>query len=84
MPFVNSSSRATKPFDLVHFDLWGASFVPSVTSARYFLLFIDFSVIYHDNLLRSTWDDAIKGKNSPDFFLPLRGVELQPKDSICS
>ena len=41
MSFVNSSSRARKTFDLVHSTLCGASHVPFVTGACYFLLFIN-------------------------------------------
>ena len=41
LPFVFSKSKAMKPFDLVHSDLWGLSLVQYVTSIRYFLLFID-------------------------------------------
>ena len=41
MSLLNSSSRATKLFDLVYSDLWGASSVLFVIGAHYFLLFID-------------------------------------------
>ena len=41
LPFVLSESKAMKPFDLVHSDLWGPFPVLSVTGACYFLLFID-------------------------------------------
>ena len=41
LPFVNSNSRAIKPLDLVHSDLWGASPILYVTSVRCFHLIID-------------------------------------------
>lgn len=41
LPFVNSTSRAIKPFDLVHSDLWDASLILYVTGACYFCFFID-------------------------------------------
>ena len=36
-----TESKAMKPFDLVHSNLWGPSPVQSITGAHYFLLFID-------------------------------------------
>ena len=45
-----------KPFDLVHFDLWGASPITSVIGVRYFLLFID-------NYSRFTWIYLLKTKD---------------------
>ena len=41
LPFVLSKSKSIKPFDLVHFNLWDPSPVPSVIGICYFLLFID-------------------------------------------
>ena len=29
-----------KPFDSVHFDLWGPSPIASITSVKYFILFV--------------------------------------------
>ena len=53
LPFVNAHSRVIKPFDLVHFDLWGASAITFVTSIRYFLLFIDDYPLPFQNLKTS-------------------------------
>lgn len=39
--FVQSITHTTKPFELVHFDLWGPSLVIFVNVVKYFLLFID-------------------------------------------
>ena len=39
--FVLSESKAMKPFDLVHFELWGPSRVQTFTGVRSFILFID-------------------------------------------
>ena len=41
LPFMLFNSQATKPFELVHSDLWGPSLIKSITGAKYFLLFID-------------------------------------------
>ena len=61
LPFVNSNSRALKPFELVHTDLWGPSTVNSTFSVRYFLLVID-------DYSRYTWLYLLKTK---DETLPL-------------
>nr|CDH30699.1 putative Ty1-copia-like retrotransposon [Cercis chinensis] len=41
LPFVRNYSKAMKPFDLVHADLWGSPSCLSVNGACYFLLLID-------------------------------------------
>lgn len=41
LPFALSQSRAHKPFELIHIDLWGPSLVKSITGSYYFMLFID-------------------------------------------
>ncbi|WVZ70680.1 hypothetical protein U9M48_019323 [Paspalum notatum var. saurae] len=40
LPFSISSSRATRPFDLIHCDLW-TSPVPSVSGFNYYLVVLD-------------------------------------------
>ena len=39
--FVLLESKAMKPFDLVHSDLWAPSLILSVIGVRYFLFFVD-------------------------------------------
>ena len=41
LPFPSEGSRATKPFDIVHSDVWGASPVVSHERYKYFVTFID-------------------------------------------
>ena len=59
LPFEISTSKAIKPFGLIHVDLWGAAPIVSVNGARYFLLLIDdfsrFSWLY----LLETKDEAL-------------------------
>ncbi|KAI0493266.1 hypothetical protein KFK09_027542 [Dendrobium nobile] len=49
-PFSSSTSVCTKPFQLVHSDVWGPAPVPSMNGFRYYVIFIDdfthFSWIY--------------------------------------
>jgi hypothetical protein len=40
LPFSSSASRTTKPFDLVHCDLWTSSII-SVSSSKYYLIIFD-------------------------------------------
>ena len=50
LPFIVSNTRALRPFDLVHIDLWGPSLVKSVIGAMFYILFVDdyprYSCIY--------------------------------------
>lgn len=66
LSFVNSSTRARKTFDLVHSNLWGASHVPSVIGACYFLLFINdhtqFSWLYLLKTKDETFSTFLKFK----------------------
>lgn len=39
LPFTQFTSRAQRPFELIHTDLWGASPIVSVTEIKYFILF---------------------------------------------
>jgi hypothetical protein len=41
LPFNNSESHATVSFDLIHFDVWGPSFVANMSGLHYFVIFID-------------------------------------------
>lgn len=67
LPFVMSNSRAMKPFDLIHSDLWGPSPISSITSVKYFRLFIDdntrFTWLYLLNTKDETFSYFLKFKN---------------------
>ena len=54
--FSLSLSIAIKPFELIHTNLWGPSPVSSISSARYFLIFIDDHTCF-------TWFYLLKTKN---------------------
>ncbi|KAL5544306.1 hypothetical protein UlMin_008090 [Ulmus minor] len=41
LPFKLSFSRASKPLELIHTDLWGPASITSTNGARYFILFVD-------------------------------------------
>ena len=56
LSFPSSLSRALKPFDLIHTDLWGPAIVNSLTIVRYFILFID-------DHTRFTWLYLLKTKD---------------------
>ena len=56
LPFPQSVSRALHPFELVHSDLWGPSPITSITSVKYFILFID-------DFSRFSWFYLLKSKD---------------------
>ena len=41
LPFNNSDSFSSAPFDLIHFDIWGLASVPTEGGSRYFVIFVD-------------------------------------------
>jgi len=41
LPFLPSSTVATAPLKLIHFDLWGPSHVSVVSSHRYYISFVN-------------------------------------------
>ncbi|KAB2607276.1 hypothetical protein D8674_006993 [Pyrus ussuriensis x Pyrus communis] len=40
-PFSNDGSRCVLPFDRIHFDVWGFSFVKSTEGYRFYVVFVD-------------------------------------------
>ena len=38
LPFNNSDSFSSEPFDLIHFDIWGPTPVPTEGGSRYFVI----------------------------------------------
>ena len=41
LPFSNSNSIFSTPFDLIHFDIWGPALHVTVDGSRYFVIFVD-------------------------------------------
>ena len=41
LPFNNSDSFSSTPFDLIHYDIWGPTPVSTERGSRYFVIFID-------------------------------------------
>ena len=41
LPFNNSDSFSSAPFDLIHSDTWGLALVPTEGGSRYFVIFVD-------------------------------------------
>ena len=36
-----SGTRSSSPFSLIHSDIWGASKIPNILGAKWFVAFID-------------------------------------------
>lgn len=65
LSFVSNTSFASKPFDLLHIDIWGNFHQPSVDGYKYFLTVVD-------DASRFTWVFLLKQKSDvqqvfPDF-----------------
>jgi hypothetical protein len=56
LPFVNSSNKAIKPYDLIHFDIWGPISIKSLHNHSYFLTAVD-------DHTRFTWLTLMKTKS---------------------
>lgn len=56
LPFSLSNSRANRPFDLIHSDLWGPALVNSTDGFRFY-------VLYLDDHSRFTWLYPLKRKS---------------------
>ena len=41
LPFNNSDSFSSAPFDFIHSDIWGLALVPTEGGFRYFVIFVD-------------------------------------------
>ena len=41
LPFNNSDSFSSAPFDLIHADIWGPVPVPTEGGSKYFVIFVD-------------------------------------------
>lgn len=40
LPFNTSESIASASFDIIHYDVWGLSPIPSISSSCYFVIFL--------------------------------------------
>ncbi|GJT92490.1 gag-pol polyprotein [Tanacetum coccineum] len=60
LPFSNSVSSSTAPFDIVHSDVWGPSSVSTKGGSKYYVSFID-------DFTRYTWIYLIKRRS--DFLI---------------
>lgn len=53
--FPPSNNKSFKPFDLVHSDVWGPASISNISSAKWFVSFID-------DCTRVTWIFLMKDK----------------------
>ena len=63
------NNRASAPFELVHFDVWGPCPVVSPTGFRYFVTFFD-------DYLRTTWLYLMKNRSELFSHFPTFCVEI--------
>ncbi|MDV3146689.1 MAG: reverse transcriptase domain-containing protein, partial [Sweet potato little leaf phytoplasma] len=77
LPFSLVETKTTKPFQLVHSDVWGPSPQLSINGARYFLLFVD-------DYTRFSWLYLLKSKDEtlPCFLNFKKLIETQFDASI--
>ena len=55
-PFAISSTRANKPFSLIHCDLWGKYHTASLSGCHYFMCIVD-------DFSRAVWVFLLKNKS---------------------
>jgi len=55
--FPPNGNKSSKPFDLIHPDVWGPSSIPNISGAKWFVSFID------DYCTRVTWIFLMKDKS---------------------
>lgn len=48
LPFSISASIASKPFGLVHSDVWGLSPIPTMGGSHYLVIFVNDFSLYMD------------------------------------
>jgi hypothetical protein len=54
-PYFSSSNKCSKPFMVIHSDIWGPATISSISKARYFITFID-------ECTRMTWVSLLHKK----------------------
>jgi hypothetical protein len=64
LPFNPSVISSTKPFAMIHCDIWGSYRHPSLSGAHYFLTVVD-------DLTRFTWIFLMKHKNKAQSLLKI-------------
>ena len=64
LAFVSHNNLASKPFDLVHLDVWGPFSVESVEGFRYFLTLVD-------DCTRTTWVYMMRNKGEVSSVFPV-------------
>jgi hypothetical protein len=55
-PFSSSFNKSSKPFMVIHYDIWGPATISSMSKARYFITFID-------ECTRMTWVSLLHKKS---------------------
>ena len=60
LPFNNSDSFSSAPFDLIHSDIWGLAPVPTKGASRYFVIFVD-------DFFRYTWIYLLHHRSETQF-----------------
>ncbi|GJV13486.1 cysteine-rich receptor-like protein kinase 8, partial [Tanacetum coccineum] len=55
-PFTLSTSHASKPFELIHLDIWGPYKTPTINKCKYFLTIVD-------DFSRATWTYLLPSKD---------------------
>ena len=55
--------KSSKPFHLIHSDIWGSSPIPNIFGAHWFVSFID-------DCTRISWIFLLKHKSDVSFVLP--------------
>lgn len=61
--FPLSTTRSSKPFELIHSDIWGPSSIQNISGARWFVSFID-------DCSRVTWVFLLKQKSDVSNIIP--------------
>jgi hypothetical protein len=74
-PFLKTAWRANASLQLVHADIYGPTWTPSISNKRYFLLFID-------DYSRMIWIYFFD-KKSEAFFIFMQFKALVEKQSLC-
>ena len=63
LPFTLSTHVSSKPFGLIHCDLWGPFAISTIDGFKYFLTIVD-------DFSRCTWVYLLKHKSKTQVFLP--------------
>jgi hypothetical protein len=72
LPFVQSYHKAIKPFDMIHFDIWGPISIKSIHHHSYFLTAVD-------DHSRYTWITLMKTKSETRMHVQnfIKFIEIQ-------